>query len=213
MKLHNRKKFILERGAIYCKLFQPRIASLRSQVSDSSHLYPFYLYFNWRKMNEETYYQLCTLIGFLKTVPHLFQDPVEQHILRELFEQFDKIHDRFAECKFSAIFHNFSVNPAQTMKFKSELFPPIRELKGNYLRDSIKGIEGIYSLRHHTPKRVKRMERIRGYRDHGSLPADPGRKKCEQEIIYQLPEEYISLVRRTSTDPRRAIKRLNLFKE
>jgi hypothetical protein len=54
---------------------------------------------------------------------------------------------------------------------------PITEFEGNYLKQFQEWVKVHYTLRYLTPKKIRKTERIRGYRDHGSASSESERAR------------------------------------
>jgi len=147
---------------------------LSTKISVSQKSYSWYLYLDWRNISEEEFVCLSILIGIVErySFKYVFrwEKPELLWLWEEMVEQYLLCAKRFknsskgkywsvqAERSFRT-FPDFPDNPG---------FLPITEFEGNYVKFFKKWIEKHYTLRYSTPKRLKKTERIRGYRDHGS---------------------------------------------
>jgi len=72
-------------------------------------------------------------------------------------------------------------------------FPSKREWEGNYQKRLLKILTSIFSVRLQTPRRIERQQRIRGYRDHGSMASI--HEKARREANTSGWNEFLELAR------------------
>jgi len=154
-----------------CAILVKYIEDLSNQVTDSSKRDPFFFNFSKEKVSEREFYHFCLLIGgYLRSPGSFFEEEsIERSILIELRTEVYKISTRFRECKFFKFFYFLLDCPLGINLVPSSKTPNPREYLGNYKISPEKGIKRIFTLRYQTPRRVKRAEFRRGYRDHGSM--------------------------------------------
>jgi len=157
------------------------IEVLRNQISNTSRKRPFFLYFNWRRMTEREYYVLILSVMWILHNPSISSslDELSDHIFRDLVEDMYRNVKRFEDTKFSEIFIQY-ILLLGTFETNGSKYPPIREWKGNYSISLTEWLKHNFTLRLDTPRKAKRQEFIRGYRDHGSKASDSeiARKKA-----------------------------------
>jgi hypothetical protein len=151
-----------------CALLVKIITDHRSKVPSSSMTNPFYVHFSTEQVDERTFYSLCLLLGgYIRSLSHYPPDSVEEYLVSELHREVEKISKRFKETKFFKFFY-YILNTPLPLNLVIRI-PSEREYDNNYIfpLDSIIG--KVFSVRFLTPRRVKRAEFRRGYRDHGSM--------------------------------------------
>jgi hypothetical protein len=161
------------------------IEDLSTKISSSSKRDPFFLYFGKEKVTERDFYFLCLSIGgYLRFADHLPEKGLEHHILEELYYQVHEVSRRFKECKFFKFFYHL-VNTANNINsVMDEYLPSPREYLANYRSNPEKSLKRIFTLRFQTPRRIKRAEFRRGYRDHGSASSvsERARRQANQTL-------------------------------
>jgi len=154
-----------------CAILVEYIEDLSNQVANSSKRDPFFFNFSKEKVSEREFYHFCLLIGgYLRTPGKFFEEEsIERSILIELREEVYRISRRFKDTKFFKFFYFLLDTPLSPQLVPDSKTPSPREYLGNYKIRPEKGINRIFTLRYQTPRRVKRAEFRRGYRDHGSM--------------------------------------------
>jgi len=154
-----------------CAILVEYIEDLSNQVTTNSKRDPFFFNFSKEKVSEREFYHFCLLIGGYLRKPGIFfeEESIERSILEELREAVYRISTRFVECKFFRFFYFLMDTPLSPRLVPDSKTPSPREYLGNYKIPPKKGIIRIFTLRYQTPRRVKRAEFRRGYRDHGSM--------------------------------------------
>jgi hypothetical protein len=149
------------------------IEVLRNQITSTSRKRPFFLYFNWRRMSEREYYSLILAVMWILHNRSITSslDELSDHIFRDLLEDIYRNISRFRQTKFSEIFIQY-ILLLGTFETNGSKYPPIREWKGNYSISLADWLVNNFTLRLDTPRKAKRQEFIRGYRDHGSKASD-----------------------------------------
>jgi len=134
----------------------------------------FYLYLNWRQMSGTDWVLLRIAIHFLEDSPLGIQcqkDELCRYVLRELKLALARNQNRMKNTKFNQLEMALSAT-AEIHSLGSHLksaFPSKREWEGNYKKRLLKILTKILSVRLQTPRRIERQQRVRGYRDHGSM--------------------------------------------
>lgn len=151
------------------------LRALSTKISNVSKTFPFYLYLNWREMSGSDWIQLRLASHFLENSPRillLIEDKLLNYVMRELKDLLARNAPRMRNFKkyqqFEMILSQDDLEdilPCLT----EENVPKEREWRGNYQGKLKKILGRIYTLRQETPKRIERQERVRGYRDHGSM--------------------------------------------
>jgi hypothetical protein len=89
--------------------------------------------------------------------------------MEELYGEVVKIARNFKDTKFFKFFYYLLDTPLPLNTVMFQYLPSPREYLGNYKISSDKGLKRIFTVRRLTPRRLKREEFHRGYRDHGSM--------------------------------------------
>jgi hypothetical protein len=117
----------------------------------------------------------------------IIENKILNYTVREFKDMLNRSSSRMTNTKFKH-FEN-ALSYIDTENDLGEVIlsfvPSLREWKGNYSGKLLKTIQRIFSLRFQTPKRVERQERIRGYRDHGSMSSQSEKARKEANS-YQL---------------------------
>jgi hypothetical protein len=173
------------------------IEGLRTQIGVSSKRDSYYLYFNYRALNEKRYYTLRICIIALMLSGIYPTHPVSQQILVDLFDGLQRNEKRFVKSKFYEFFH--STLPAI---YKDPTYDPVevvsrREFENNYELSIQETLEAIFTLRWNTPRRVKKQQFRRGYHDKGSKSStsEIARRSANTEEFCFLDKEYRKLLR------------------
>jgi hypothetical protein len=72
------------------------------------------------------------------------------------------------------------------------LWLPPKEFQGNFLMRDFRGwLQKVFSVRYHTPRRLRKQERVRGYRDHGSMSSvsEKARKSANRVKVHGIDQE------------------------
>jgi hypothetical protein len=172
------------------------LEDLRNQVTVSQKYYTWYLYLSWRDFSEEEFFVLAMVLNQL-AIEHLEtikKDEILYHVYLELVEQSKGVAKRFllsrkAKNWANIVYYQKWVNPF--FGIMAGLFLPITEFQGNYLHLVRNLVRQRYSLRRNTPRRLKKQERIRGYRDHGSAssPSERARRDANTSQISGITQE------------------------
>jgi hypothetical protein len=120
------------------------------------------------------FYSMCLAVGgYIRSGVWYPEDSVEHYLLSELYREVQKISKRFKATKFFKLFYYILDTPLPLTGVRSVFLLHPREYYANYedLVDA-KAALRVYSVRELTPRRVKRREFRRGYRDHGSKSSD-----------------------------------------
>jgi len=143
---------------------------------------PFYLYFNWRLLDGRIWGIMRMALtaleqGALST--QVCKDKVLNHVVREFKEALNRNRNRMSRTKFSKF--ELSLSAVDSLDdlgiILLDVVPTRREWEGNFKTRFAKNLSRLFSLRFETPKRIRRQERIRGYRDHGSMSSDSERAR------------------------------------
>jgi len=104
---------------------------------------------------------------------------MEKIILDEFQQSVRRCAPRFKNSRKGKIWSTFHISD-RTLSPRyilSRYLLPITEWEGNYRRCIHGWIKKHFTLRYNTPKRIKKQERIRGYRDHGSMSSNSERAR------------------------------------
>lgn len=192
------------------------LKDLSTKIPDNSK-YPFYLYLNWRELDAEAWILLRIALHFLEDSYRsieILKDRLLSYVLRELKDGLSKNLSRMANCKFNQFERSlsWSATPSGLRAVPLAFVPKEREWKGNYSKKLGKVLRRIYSLRFQTPKRVERQERVRGYRDHGSMSSVDERARREANTSYWSPqlEQVLRFIQETGADIHYALRIHNM---
>jgi hypothetical protein len=155
----------------------------RSKVSVISKRRDFYLNFSMENVSTWEFYSMCLALGgYLRSGMFYAEDSVEHYLLAELHREVENISKRFKETKYFKLFYFILNTPLPLTVVRNEYLLHPREYHANYkgLINASKALR-VYSVRELTPRRVKRREFRRGYRDHGSMSSDSERARREAQ--------------------------------
>jgi len=119
---------------------------------------------------------------YFRSAPAIWRamEDEEKFIWTELEEQLIKIAFRFQDSEKSKIWSQILTSRKQVSIMYlciNYVFLPITEWGGNYKKVLRNWIRRKFTLRYNTPKRLKKQERIRGYRDKGSMSSQSTRAR------------------------------------
>jgi len=169
----------------------------RNQIAKAQKRYTWYLYLDWRNISEEEFIALSIVVNHMKCYPpsEIEEDDLMKEIWREFVEQFQLAALRFKNSRKAKIWSSIVVNGKWTsthyMFWHGRFFLPITEWEGNYKNVITNWVKRHFSLRYNTPRRLKKQERVRGYRDHGSMPTESqvARRKANQDQTRGVTQE------------------------
>jgi len=152
---------------------------------------PYYLYLNWREIKGKDWILLRIALHFLEDnypASLLIQDKMLTYVLKEFKDMLNLNSRRMSRTKFKEFELALSSNAVEQDlgHIPLQFVPSVREWKGNYQGKFRKLIQRIFSLRFVTERRAKRQERIRGYRDHGSMSTVDERARREANTLSPL---------------------------
>jgi hypothetical protein len=166
-------KWIEERVPLVLK----ELVGHRNQIAKAQKHYTWYLYLDWRNISEEEFIALSIVFNHMMNYPpeELEKDNLLQSVWRELIEQFQLSASRFKQSRKAKIWSSIVLGGNWTSTHYlfwsgGRFFLPITEWEGNYKNVMNNFLRRHFSLRYNTPRRLKKQERVRGYRDHGSMP-------------------------------------------
>jgi hypothetical protein len=129
----------------------------------------FYLHFRLEDIDERQFYVFCLALGgYIRSGSYFEEGSIEDFLISELYLSVRKISSRFKGTKFFGFFEILLLAPAY-FSVQEDIIPSIREYDNNYRMLPGKVIDRKISVRYITPRKVKRQEFRRGYRDHGSM--------------------------------------------
>jgi len=160
-----------------CAILVKRIVDLRRTVSSSSMTSSFYLHFRLEDIDERQFYVFCLALGgYIRSGSYFEEGSIEDFLISELYLELRKCASRFKEVKFFGFFELLLLVPAN-FSVQEDLIPSLREYDNNYRVLPSKVIDRKISVRYVTPRKVKRQEFRRGYRDHGSMSDESTRAR------------------------------------
>jgi hypothetical protein len=150
----------------------------RSKVSAISKRENFYLNFSTEKISEYEYFSLCLMLGaYSRSGSYFPEDSLEHYLLSELHREVEGISERFKATKYFKLFYFILDTPLEVRLARSNFFSP-REWYGNLEKCfQLNKALRAFSVRTLTPRRIKRKEFRRGYRDHGSMSSESERAR------------------------------------
>jgi len=168
---------------------------LSTKITLSQKSDPWYLYLNWRDISEEEFYCLSVFVAYVEQYSFKYilkwERPEYLWIWEEFILQYHLCRKRFTTSKKGKFWTKLAENNWKDNSLPIQFYQgllPITEFEGNYKNQFEGWIQKHFSLRYNTPKRLKKTERIRGYRDHGSASSESERAR-----------------RQANTDPTRGI--------
>jgi hypothetical protein len=166
-----------------CAILVKRITDLRRTVSSSSMTNSFYLHFRLEDIDERQFYVFCLALGgYIRSGSYYEEGSIEDFLISELYLELRKCASRFKECKFFKFFELLILVPAN-FSVQEDLIPSIREYDNNYRSNPERVIPRKISARFITPRKVKRQEFRRGYRDHGSMSDESTRARRKANTL------------------------------
>jgi len=214
-----------EKYEFYSELSKKLSAELLEEVSDRSTIisetrtdYPFYLYLNWRQVTDKEFLGLAIALGSFPRFDTLLNQRAansEMVMIEFLKDDVMKLSKRFLRGKISKVIYLIQEHGFESLLTTSglNLLLPIREYVGNFRFNLKKWLRENLTIRYQTPRRVRRQERQRGYRDHGSLSdtSQKARQKANtmkfdlEQVPRTIEEEdyrkWVELQRRLRRDP------------
>jgi len=171
---------------------------LSTKITASQKSDPWYLYLDWRGISEEEFYCLSVFIAIVErfSFKYVFRYN-KPHLLwmwEEFVYQYRLCAKRFknsSKGKFwSLLAEQDWIDSHPPIQF-SRGFLPITEFEGNYLHQFEGWLYVHFTLRYNTPKRLKKTERIRGYRDHGSASSvsERARRRANTDPIKGVDQD------------------------
>jgi hypothetical protein len=176
-----------------------RLEDLSYQVAASQKSFTWYLYLDWRSISEVEFVALSLTINYLM---YFFTQRYEKkrnsldwYVMHELVDQLKTASLRFRSShkgKIWCIILQAEAWNSLTNLAKLGVLLPITEWEGNYKEGLVpKWLERHFSLRYNTPRRLKKQERIRGYRDHGTMssPSESARRRANESQLRGITQE------------------------
>jgi len=194
-----------------------RVEELRNQVA-APPKQSFYVYFNWRNLDERGWYQLrMAIVGIHWYHKELLrEDPIFRYLITNLSEECNRQTKRFRRTKFFYFF-NLGIGFLTSddwFKYNGYIVPPIREYLGNFKVSPRLVFQRTYSVRLETPKRVKQKVFRRGYDDKGSESSESerARKDANRTEFPYLTRDFLEYLRQVP-DPIRTLRSLGYLLE
>jgi len=156
-------------------ILKSAVKALSTEILVSQKSTSWYLYLDWRGISEEEFIGLSLIINFIE-LSDSFRNgmtEMELYIYKEFKEQFLSCALRFRHSSKGKVWVSIITREAYTSIYYmciNNILLPITEWNGNYNKlEKRRWIQEHFTLRYNTPRRQKKQERIRGYRDHGSM--------------------------------------------
>jgi len=153
---------------------QEVLEGLSTIISTSQKPFTWYLNLNWRSISEKQFLSIALLIMYMRNHPTIYEtlEELEVYIWTEFEEQFLLHTKKFQEEKTSIWSQMIQSRIEVSIMYLivNRITLPITEWKGNYSKSLRGWFKKNLTIRYNTPRNLKRQERVRGYRDHGSMP-------------------------------------------
>jgi len=154
-------------------------------------------------------YLICRsqLVNFVRSK----EDPIYSVLFEDMDQlyqkEIQKLKKQEAKLRSLIVMISQSGTVEAIIRYKAEYFrPSVRELKGNYLSKGLpRRVNYLVNWIALFSKPLPERNRIRGYRDHGSLPTPGVKERREADIAgaeqEELARRYSSLFKRTYRNP------------
>jgi hypothetical protein len=187
------------------------LEDLTTKVPDISKIQSN-LSLQWRLISQKEWTVLVLAIDCLKAIPTLFLEmsPMARAFLEVLEFDLERTEKRLQNAKhLKDLFLCISDLEALEIFLGDETYQiSYREWRGNFYQDVYSLLKKVFFFFRYNPRKVKRQERIRGYRDKGSKSSDS--EKARREANTYQSNEYLDEVIRycqlTGCTPKRALK-------
>jgi hypothetical protein len=187
------------------------LEDLTTKVPDSSKIQSN-LSLQWRKITQKEWTILITAIDCLKHIPTLLLEMSEmaRAFLEVLEFDLERTQKRLQDAKhLKELFLTIGDLEALDCYIGDPTYQiSYREWRGNFYQDVYSLLKKVFFFFRYNPRRPRRQERIRGYRDKGSKSSDSEKARREANT-YQSNEyldEVIRYVQLTGCTPKRALK-------
>jgi hypothetical protein len=163
-----------ELGRKHCESFIERLEVLSTIITDSSRE-PWFLHFSWRNVSDRQALNLALMMNYLNLHPELVleRDRCFQFLALEAIQLIKRTLIRFKDIKkMPLIIRIVQSDKGVSFTLLSTIegaYLPWREFKGNFKIASHRITDELLSIRFQTPRRLKKQEFRRGYRDHGTM--------------------------------------------
>jgi hypothetical protein len=185
-----------ELAKIHCESFIKRLEVLSTKISDSSRE-TWFLHFGWRNITDRQALNLALMLNYLNLHPELILENSKtvQFLGLEAIQLIKQTLKRFKGIiKMPLIITLALTDKGVSFAYLSQIdraYLPWREFKGNYLVSSHRLIDELLSIRFNTPRRLKKQEFRRGYRDHGTMTSihDKARRNANTSQLILINEQ------------------------
>jgi len=165
-------------------------------IATSRRSESWYPYLNWRNITDREFLNLALACASFPnyTAWSGWKITTEAYLLEEIKSTLIQVAKRFKGSKIQKIVEAVEKGRwALLLNMDLHLWLPPREFAGNLSMESTfrDWIKGNFTIRYHTQRRLRKQERIRGYRDHGSMSSvsEKARKRANRVSIAGVDQE------------------------
>jgi hypothetical protein len=180
---------------------------------------PFFFSLSWRKLSEFDWISLLLARDLLMDSDEFeTMSKLGKWVLVELDQWLEKVAKRFEGIRFQQtldqLFHSLILSNLETID--TSLFPAFQTFEGNIRRNIHGLLSKVFRITFQRPRNLKRKNRVRGYRDHGteSSVSDRARRKANTSTWNEYLDEVYQYCLLTGVHPSKALVVFNMsFKE
>jgi len=184
-----------------------KIAANSIEVSEEIPVFSWYLHFGWRYIQDHQAINLALMLNYLNLHPELLLEKEKciQFVGLESIQLIKQSLERFIDIKKMAMIIRIALSDkGVSFVYLTNVYHallPKNEIKGNFVIDLGKWLEKNLTVRYNTPKKLKKPEFHRGYRDHGSMSTVSERARKDANKSHDLLLESSIYGLRNSPDP------------
>jgi len=190
------------------------LEAIKDQIPNTSKT-PFLFSFRWRSLSEFDWISLTLACDLLLDSSRFAElTDMAKWCFRELDDALERCSKRFLNIKYQKVldqlFH--SLIPENLATIDVSLFPAMQTWLGNMQRDIFKMLGGLFRITFIRERQLKRQERVRGYRDHGSMASvhEKARRAANTSTWNSYLEEIYQYCLATGETPQRALVVFNM---
>jgi hypothetical protein len=194
------------------------LEDLIPQVPDSSKIQSS-IGLAWRHITERDRSVLMVAIDSLKGISGLFSQisPMARGFLEVLEFDLERTEKRMIDAK-----HHYSfyccigdIEALEAVLGDPTCHMSYREWRGNFYQDVYKLLKKVFHFYRYNPRKPKKQERIRGYRDKGSMSSESekARRAANTETWNEYLQEVYDYCKLTGCSPQKALKLFNFLRE
>jgi hypothetical protein len=209
-------RYYEELAKIHCETFIKRLEVLSTKISDNSRE-TWFLHFGWRNVTDVQALNLALMMNYLNLHPELVleKDKCFQFLALEAIDLIKQTLKRFKDIKKMPLIITLALaDKGVSFTYLSMIenaYLPWREFKGNFLVASHRIVDQLLSIRYNTPRRLKKQQFRRGYRDHGTMTSvdDKARRNANTSQNVLVNEQLGNIM--SSSDPIRFARNLGII--